>query len=139
MAQPRKFLLVNNGLRDQLGHYFETSVSVAEAARRAGFHPVLGAHVECRPDLVPDWLECHCVFRTDHWMWEDLPIERSVDSVPRSWKASTEKAWARFRRAARLAERSAYYLFPPLIYDAGRLFSYCCLPRPGAPPANDRA
>lgn len=139
MPQPQKFLLVNNGLRDQLGHYFETSVAVAEAARRAGFHPVLGAHLQCPTDLVPDWLECHCVFRTDHWMWDDLPIARSVDSGSRRWKANAIKSWSLFRRGARLAERSAYYLFPPLIYDAGRLLGYCCLPRIVAPDCRERA
>ena len=139
MPHPRKFILVNNGLRDQLGHYFETSVSVAEAAWRAGFHPVLGAHVQCRRELVPDWLECHCAFRTDHWMRDDLPIEASVDSVRRPWKANTEKAWAFFRRGMRLAERSAYYLFPPLIYDAARLLGYCCLPRIVSPACRERA
>ena len=64
----RKFIILNNGLRDHRGHYFETSISMAEAARRAGWHPVLGAHVDCRIDLFPEWLEVYPVFTTDHWM-----------------------------------------------------------------------
>lgn len=64
----QKLIIVNNGLRDYRGHYFETSISMAEAARRAGLHPVLATHVECRTDVLPNWLECYPIFRTDHWM-----------------------------------------------------------------------
>ncbi len=66
----QKFIIVNNGLRDYRGHYFETSISLAEAARRAGLHPVLATHVECPANLLPDWLEKYPIFRTDHWMAE---------------------------------------------------------------------
>lgn len=64
----QKLIIVNNGLRDFRGHYFETSISIAEAARRAGLHPVLATHVECRTDMLPNWLESYPIFRTDHWM-----------------------------------------------------------------------
>lgn len=64
----QKLVIVNNGLRDHLGHYFETSVALAEAARRAGLHPVLATHVDCRVDLLPPWLEAYPIFCTDHWM-----------------------------------------------------------------------
>lgn len=70
----QKLIIVNNGLRDYRGHYFETSISMAEAARRAGLHPVLATHVECRTDLLPNWLESYPIFRTDHWMG-DPPAE----------------------------------------------------------------
>lgn len=130
MSTPRKFLIVSNGLRDQLGHYFETSVSVAEAAKRAGFHPVLGAHVDCRGKLLPDWLESHAIFRTDHWMWQPAPADRSERS---------EKTLNYWRRAVRLTERGAYFLLPPLLYDAGRLVGYCCLPRIVTSECRDRA
>ncbi len=69
-----KFIILNNGLRDHRGHYFETSVSLAEAARRAGLHPVLATHVDCRTDLLPMWLESYPIFCTDHWMAEP-PVE----------------------------------------------------------------
>ncbi|HEX7450068.1 MAG TPA: glycosyltransferase [Pirellulales bacterium] len=65
---PRQLVILNNGLRDHCGHYFETSISVAEAARRAGWRPVLATHVECRPELLPDGLDAYPLFRTDHWM-----------------------------------------------------------------------
>ena len=63
-----KFVVLSNGLRDQCGHYYETSISVAEAARRNGFRPVLATHVDCPASLVPDWLETYPMFCTDHWM-----------------------------------------------------------------------
>ena len=64
----RQFIILNNALRDMSGHYYETAVSVAEAAREAGWRPVVATHVECRTDLFPDWLEAHPIFCTDHWM-----------------------------------------------------------------------
>lgn len=70
----RKFIILNNGLRDHRGHYFETSISIAEAARRAGLHPILATHVDCRTDLLPMWLESYPIFCTDHWMAEP-PVE----------------------------------------------------------------
>jgi hypothetical protein len=129
MSSPRKFLLLSNGLRDQLGHYFETSVSVAEAARRVGLHPVLGTHVDCVGNLLPDWLESHALFRTDHWMWQPVSAARSERS---------ETSLNYWRRTVHLAERGAYYLLPPLFYDLGRLIGYCCLPRIATASCRDR-
>lgn len=64
----QKLIIVNNGLRDYRGHYFETSISLADAARRAGLHPVLATHVDCPTAMLPEWLESYPIFRTDHWM-----------------------------------------------------------------------
>src|SRR5215469_16174820 len=132
MSTRPKFLVLSNGLRDQLGHYFETSISVAEAAVRAGFHPVLGTHVECRSDLLPEWLTSHALFRTDHWMWDKSPISNE----PQAGRLNALKIC---RRGLRLAERAAYFLLPPLFYDAARLIAYCCLPRVVAPASRARA
>src|SRR4051794_2744404 len=63
-----RMLIVHNGLRDLRGHYFETSVSTAEAAARAGLEPVLVGHATCPPELTPDWLDFLPWCRTDHWM-----------------------------------------------------------------------
>ncbi len=63
-----KLYLVNNGLKDLCGHFYETAVSIAEAARDAGLKPILAAHVSCPADIVPDWLEFHAHFSVDHWM-----------------------------------------------------------------------
>jgi hypothetical protein len=139
MSSRRKFLVLSNGLRDQLGHYFETSVSVAEAAQRAGFQPVLGTHVECHQDLLPNWLESHALFRTDHWMWDDLAGEAALDSLVVRFMIGGKTVQRFLRRATRLAERGAYYMLPPLVYDAGHLIGYCCLPRIATPASRNQA
>ncbi len=64
----QKLIIIQNGLKDLVGHYFETAVSVAEAARTAGMHAVLGVHVHCPTSLFPDWLEVYPLFCTDHAM-----------------------------------------------------------------------
>ena len=69
----RKLYIINNGLKDLRGHYFETSVSIVEACEEIGLHPVLGAHVSCPTDLVSDNLDFHAVFTTDHWMANPPP------------------------------------------------------------------
>ncbi len=63
-----KLLIINNGLKDLRGHYFETSISIAEAARDLGYRPILAAHATCQPGIIPDWVEFYPVFCTDHWM-----------------------------------------------------------------------
>lgn len=64
----RRLVILNNGLKDQCGHYFETSIAIAEAARELGLRPVLATHVDCPIGLFPDWLEVYPIFCTDHWM-----------------------------------------------------------------------
>ncbi len=63
-----RMLIVNNGLMDLRGHYFETSVSTAEAAHRANLETVLVGHATCPPEIIPEWLEFLPLCRTDHWM-----------------------------------------------------------------------
>ncbi len=63
-----KLLIVNNGLKDLRGHYFETGISTAAAARAAGLRPILAAHATCPDGLVPPEIECLPLCRTDHWV-----------------------------------------------------------------------
>jgi hypothetical protein len=76
-----KFIVVNNGLKDLRGHYFETSVSVAEAARASGFTPILAAHVSCPARLIPSWLEFYPLFCTDHWMNGPAPAPPDLHGI----------------------------------------------------------
>ena len=69
----RKLLVINNGLKNLRGHYFETSVSVMDAAARAGLQPVLVGHATCPENLVPEWMDFLPICRTDHWMVEEPP------------------------------------------------------------------
>jgi glycosyltransferase involved in cell wall biosynthesis len=71
----RKLYIINNGLKDLRGHYFETSVSIAEASRSLGLAPVLAANIACPSQIVPDGLEFHAAFTTDHWMSHPPPSQ----------------------------------------------------------------
>jgi len=64
------FVILHNGLKDQCGHYFETSMALAEAAHERGLRAILATHVSCPIGLFPDWLEVYPLFCTDHWMGE---------------------------------------------------------------------
>lgn len=77
----QQLFIVNNALRDQRGHYFETSISIAEAARRAGMRPILGTHATCPVELFPDWLEVYPIFTTDHWMSDPPAAPASVPGL----------------------------------------------------------
>lgn len=125
----RKLLIVSPNLRDHLGHYFETSISLAEAARRAGWQPVLGTHVHCRTEILPIWLDCHPLFFTDCPLGHrpaDDPFDppgtaAAARLAANAWQACLTLAW--------MAERGAYYLLPPALYDFGRIVGYCGMPR----------
>ncbi len=175
----QKLIILNNGLRNHLGHYFETSISIAEAARRAGLHPVLATHVDCRTDLLPMWLESYPIFCTDHWMAQEPAVPPDLSGIPldpyaavsgspsATWgrhgsvrqflagrfhafaaapapaetalggpsaaRILLRQSWWACRKAAWAADRAAFYLLPPLLYDAaagvGRMTSRFCLPR----------
>ncbi|HEX5444933.1 MAG TPA: glycosyltransferase, partial [Pirellulales bacterium] len=130
MSSPRpKLLIVAHHLRGYLGHYFETSVSVADAARRLGWHPVLATHVHCPQEILPEWLEKHPVFYTecaDDCRPPDDPFAAARPGLPlRAFRKATQTYW----KLARAADRSLYHFFPPLFHDAGRLLAYCGVPR----------
>ncbi len=71
--QSRKFIIINNGMKDLRGHYFETSVSIAQSARQLGLEPVLAAHVTCDELIAAPTIDIHRVMTTDHWMPEPPP------------------------------------------------------------------
>ncbi|HJT33115.1 MAG TPA: hypothetical protein VJ783_13820 [Pirellulales bacterium] len=134
----KQFILLHNGLRDHRGHYFETSVSVAEAARRAGWHPVLAAHVDCRTELLPSGLEAHSIFRTDHWM--DQPPAEDESDTKVAFRSGEGHSFAERKatlgqirwglgKAWWAADRATFYLLPPVAYDGGRWLARWCTPR----------
>lgn len=124
-----KFLIVSNNLRDHLGHYFETSISLAEAARRLGWQPVLATHIHCRTEILPSWLESYPLFFTDCAAEHRPPDDPFGVYSPGRLRRTCGKAWRACSNAAWTADRTAYYLLPPLLYDLGRLLCYCGLPR----------
>jgi glycosyltransferase involved in cell wall biosynthesis len=77
----KKLYIINNGLKDLRGHYFETAVSIAEASGQLGLRPVLAANVTCPNDIVPDGMEFHPVFTTDHWVSHEPPRQLDVHGL----------------------------------------------------------
>ncbi|MFO0972711.1 MAG: hypothetical protein U1A27_04620 [Phycisphaerae bacterium] len=63
-----RFFLITNSLRDLRGHYFETSVSICQAARELHLVPVLGVHADCQLGIFPPGIDAVPIFCTDHWM-----------------------------------------------------------------------
>jgi glycosyltransferase involved in cell wall biosynthesis len=118
-----KLLIVNNGLRDLRGHYFETGVSVAEAADAAGLETFLFVHAACDAEVLATAPNPIPLCRTDHWMTgpSDQPpeprrgpqgIARSVKSfgrrlVPATLRPGARWAWRRLRRLVGAAPHAA--------------------------------
>lgn len=129
-----KIIIVSNGLRNLCGHYYETSISLAEAARRAGWHPVLATHADCRLELLPSWLECYPIFRTDHWMDGPPALGPALGDLVNDlylspWQRSISRvAWG-CRKLAWTAERGAYYLLPPVCHASGQWLAKWLMPR----------
>lgn len=135
-ARQRQLLIVANGLREQSGHYFETTVALAEAARRFDCRPVVGAHVDCPASLLPAELESFPIFRTDYWMRPPAKSRGTADDgepltrvcLPSS-TCGRPTARQTARGAIRLAKVAARYAMPPFAYDLARVVAYGCLPR----------
>ncbi len=62
-----KFLIVNNGMTEARGHFVETGVAIARAARRRGFDVLMGVHARCTERGLPADLPTLPLFRVDHW------------------------------------------------------------------------
>lgn len=62
-----KFLIVNNGMTEARGHFVETGVAIARAARRRGFDVLMGVHARCTGHGIPAELPTIPLFRVDHW------------------------------------------------------------------------
>jgi glycosyltransferase involved in cell wall biosynthesis len=71
-----RFLIVNNGLTEARGHFVETGVAIARAARLRGFDVLMAVHAHCEGRELPADLLTLPVFRVDHWG------DRVAESVP---------------------------------------------------------
>jgi len=70
---PAKLILINNCMKDLVGHYYETAISVADAARAKGLIPILATHVDCPTNIIPDWLDSYPIFCIHHWLGDHPP------------------------------------------------------------------
>ena len=80
MSDLPKFYIINNGMKDLSGHYFETAISIAETARDMGWKPILAGHATCKVGMIPEWLEFYPIFRVDHWM-DSPPFVTGDDEI----------------------------------------------------------
>jgi glycosyltransferase involved in cell wall biosynthesis len=75
-----KFLIVNNGMTEARGHFVETGVAIARAARRRGFDVLMAVHARCTGRELPADLPTIPIFRVDHW--GHIVDERQPAAVP---------------------------------------------------------
>src|SRR6266545_842589 len=75
-----KFLIVNNGMTEARGHFVETGVAIARAARRRGFDVLMAVHARCGGRELPADLPTIPIFRVDHW--GHIVDERVPAAVP---------------------------------------------------------
>ena len=62
-----RFLIVNNGMTEARGHFVETGVAIARAARLRGFDVLMAVHARCDTRELPADLPTLPLFRVDHW------------------------------------------------------------------------
>jgi glycosyltransferase involved in cell wall biosynthesis len=75
-----RFLIVNNGMTEARGHFVETGVAIARAARRRGFDVLMAVHARCDTRELPADLPTLPIFRVDHW--GHIVDERQPSAVP---------------------------------------------------------
>jgi glycosyltransferase involved in cell wall biosynthesis len=75
-----KFLIVNNGMTEARGHFVETGVALARAARRRGLDVLMAVHARCDGRELPADLPTLPLFRVDHW--GHVVAERRPPAIP---------------------------------------------------------
>jgi len=95
----RRFIIINNGMGEVRGHFFETAVSVAEAARDRGFRVALATHVNWADLDTPEWLDHYPIFTVDHWR------RSAASTCERSDAGASEDATDRHRKQRTLSRR----------------------------------
>lgn len=129
----QKLLIVNPNLENHRDQDFETSIAIAEAARRAGLQPSLGMHVNGQEDQLPTWLKAHATFRPYSEISRTVsePLDSGEPEIDcSSTTAPQTPLIARFghdglracSKASWCIERGVYYLLPPFIHDCVKRF-----------------
>jgi len=70
----KKFIIIDHSLQDLQGHHYECSLSVAEAAQRRGYKPVIIANKKFSSSLYPDNIEVISVFKVDWFNNSTQPL-----------------------------------------------------------------
>ena len=79
-APKGRFLIIDQSLRSFQGHHFEYDVSVAEAAARAGWEPIIFAHKSLSREVEPSSVRVCRLFTAT-----DQPGRGILRSGPTSW------------------------------------------------------
>jgi glycosyltransferase involved in cell wall biosynthesis len=72
----KKFIIIDHSLCNLQGHHYECSISVAEAASRQGYKPIIVANKTFPKSLYPDNIQVISAFEVD---WFNNPV--SLDSL----------------------------------------------------------
>ena len=67
----KKFIIIDHSLCNLQGHHYECSLSVAEAAGRQGYEPIIIANKLFPSSLYPDNIQVISAFEVD---WFDNPV-----------------------------------------------------------------
>lgn len=67
----KKFIIIDHSLSNLQGHHYECSLSVAEAASRQGYEPIIVANKIFPSKLYPDNIQVISAFEVD---WFDNPV-----------------------------------------------------------------
>jgi hypothetical protein len=111
-----KFVLIDHSILDVGGHYYEYAVHVLEAARRAGYEPVLVTNREFDPEgeTVP-WT-VHRAYRHGFWVHQapsrlSKILKRMTEEGQRRWiRQSTRLRYSRLRLYRLIRQQLGDYL-----------------------------
>jgi len=75
----KKFIIIDHSLCNLQGHHYECSISVAEAAVRAGYQPIILAHKALSRSLLSTKIRIMPVFDVD-WFNQPIVIDEEKDN-----------------------------------------------------------
>ena len=99
------FIVVNNGLKNYNGHYYETGISVCEAASSLGYNVCMGAHFNFDKTYQPTKnILIKNLFEVDHWHTQtsEKPLRGGIKIKPENYLRRKLRTFFRFLKNPRL-------------------------------------
>jgi len=99
----KNLIVVNNGLKNYNGHYYETGISVCEAASKLGHNVCMGAHFNFGQIAHPsNNILIRNLFEVDHWNAQSSD-EKSWDKInPKKYFQRKLRSFLRFLKYPKL-------------------------------------